>query len=144
MGDKLLNIIYEKLIKNGVIECDSPKHRKLIYTKLESNNIKFKKRLIGYTNGKKTMESMCRGGGNAKRLLKMIINKRVQKCDLKKSLWCEAECFSNKNIDILFDNKSDYSERLNILSNQLDDNLGSYGQWRFIPIKKKIIEIKLI
>ncbi|AGC01808.1 hypothetical protein H012_gp657 [Acanthamoeba polyphaga moumouvirus] len=78
--DKMYNILTS--IKS--VECNSPKNRKKLYKILKTQNIKFKKEVIGYTSGKK---SLCRWSGRRmgwdfKRITKWIISGRMNKTEV--------------------------------------------------------------
>jgi len=84
-----IDLLYETLIKDKSVICESPKLRKKIYDKLISNSKKFKREVLGYTNDY---------GFSAKYLplsliCKYIVSKRISKKEL------ENACKTKGNYD---------------------------------------------
>ncbi|AGF85486.1 hypothetical protein QJ854_gp296 [Moumouvirus goulette] len=106
--------MYQTLINIKSIECNSPKNRNKLYKILKIQNIKFKKKVIGYTTGKK---SLCRWsdrriGWDFKRITKWIISERMIKEEV-------INCFYNYICDHNYNHDRDIKIINQIFSKKL-------------------------
>ncbi|AVL94662.1 hypothetical protein ma276 [Moumouvirus australiensis] len=100
--EKMFNI----LISTKSVESNSPKNRKKLYEILKTQNIKFKKEVIGYTSGKK---SLCRWSGRRmgwdfKRITKWIISNRMNKIEVINNFnnfICDKNYDYDKNLELI-------------------------------------------
>ena len=128
----------DPLLRDGSVDCPSPKIRRRIYKYLKSNDIPFTKENIGYTDGERTVDEM--GCGHPPRLLHMIDSKRILRQDANGILWKKKGIFRSNYMDILFDKNANRRLRLAIADTQLEK--GWFGQWRLVPVKKPIVRIQ--
>lgn len=137
---KPFDIFFSKLMRDGSVECPSPKIRYLIYKKLESTQTPFKTEFVGYTvqtEGKR-VEDMA--GINPKCILKLITQQRVLKSDFP--FWALKKADEIENVNKVFDNNADYNERLSILTEWLDGC--GYKFWSLLPVYKPIKKITIL
>ena len=87
MKEILANKLYDKLIENGEIVCDSPVLRLLIYIKLKDNKLEYTTETIGDTGGSRSLcpYNSAGLGYSPKRIIKWLNQGRIYQEDLLSS-----------------------------------------------------------
>ena len=147
--------MYEELLKSGMVECNSPKNRKRLYTLLDIKGLKYSKEIIGYTvgTGRITTSLLC--GRKFKReidlprIMKLIIDKRILAEDLKAScdhLNQHYVCFDFEAIKDIFENRLSIKDKVELVDKEWGHSIKweKFTPFDFCPLRKTIVRIKLL
>uniref|UniRef100_A0A6G6ABN6 Uncharacterized protein n=1 Tax=Borely moumouvirus TaxID=2712067 RepID=A0A6G6ABN6_9VIRU len=145
--------MYNILINTKSVESNSPKNRKILYQILKTQNIKFKKEVIGYTSGKK---SLCRWSGRRmgwdfKRITKWIISDRMNKIEVINNFnnfTCDKNYDCDKNLELInqiFSKELSFQEIYKIMLTNWNFMISDkWSPFDNCHIYKTIVRIKLI
>jgi len=142
------------LLKDRVVECNSPKNRLKLYKQLKQNNIRYHATIIGYTSGKKNVSYWSENRWTVSKMAKWITDKRLTK-DLMKQAYDYANYnrkeqgqqeYTFSDIEGIFDTK-DKQEIKRIITTLYDEDILSYDRGHpfnaHLCIYKTIVRITL-
>src|SRR5438105_615644 len=105
--------MYEELLKNGTVECNSPKNRRRLYMLLKQNGLRYKQEIIGYTRANNALLSRWDRRGrrkpfnwkdtNLKPIMVWIRDRRILPEDVQRG--CQIAGFDYEPIKEVFSNK---------------------------------------
>lgn len=123
---KLLDEHYSQLMSKGYVDCNSSLLRKIIYERLERDNIKFESTTIGFNDSVKHYAS--NELFNVKRIMKLIHNGCISEEFVLEAMNDNPGLVTMEVDEILkiFDNEESYDVRCSIINNLLYPKLNIF------------------
>ena len=115
-----VDVMYQKLFTNGVVECNSPKNRFKLYQKLKAANLKFDREVIGNTGAG---TSLWRRRMTPLHFVKWLESGRVTEEILREAQmeWPRGIQLTEANFQQLFDKKVSWDTKIEILEPLFED-----------------------
>jgi hypothetical protein len=153
--DKMLEV----LLKDKVVESNSPKNRKKLYSRLQQMGLKYKVTIIGYTSGERCAKFIrSTGNWDVRRIAKWIVDKRLCKedlksaCDISNQYWTgwnkdDVEHYKFKDVESIFEPGQTRRQIMDIINTVWAEPIKDYDKTvplNFAIIRKTIASIVLL